>query len=312
MKTTKGATMFREQDVSEAVVSLDGVTKSFSRFTLEPMSLELEPGYVVAVVGPNGSGKSTLFRMLMNLVHPDDGEMRLFGGRYPEDEVGIKRKIGYVPETAVGHDEMNARELGSFVAHWYPTWNARRYDELLREFEIDADQRFARLSKGQQRRLSFAVAIACGPELLLLDEPTDGVDPFARRTMLQEISAFLEGGDRTVLFATHVMEEIRRLADYIVFLHKGRFLGFYEKDALLEQWKVLWLDGQPKSSEIPGLVDLTDGRPPQLVTRSPEETRAALKEQGVGIVRTGTLELEEILGHLMHENDLGHQNAAPK
>lgn len=300
-----------QHESNTPVVSLQRVTKSYGNFKLGPVDLEIEPGYVVAVVGPNGSGKTTLFRLLMGLMRPDGGEIEVHGGRYPEDEVGIKRKIGYVPEAAVGHDDLNARELGSFVGHWYPTWNARRYESLLREFEIDAGQRFSKLSKGQQRRLSFAVAIACGPDLLLLDEPTDGVDPFARRTMLEEISSFLEGGDRTVLFATHVMEEIRRLADYIVFLHKGRFLGFYEKDALLEQWKVLWLDGQPKSFEIPGLADLTDGRPPRLVTRSPEETRAALKDQGVGIVRTGTLELEEILSHLMEESDSGGRNAAP-
>lgn len=302
--------MFEKRDeMNEAVVSLDGVAKAFTRFKLEPMSLELEPGYVIAVVGPNGSGKSTLFKILMNLVHPDEGDMSLFDRHYPDDEVEIKQKIGYVPEVAVGHDEMNAKELGAFVSHWYPQWNGPHYESLLYKFEIDARQRFGRLSKGQQRRLSFALAVACAPELLLLDEPTDGVDPFARRTMLEEISRFLEDGDRTVLFATHVMEEIRRLADYIIFLHNGRFLGFYEKDALLEQWRLLWLDGTPKSSEIPGLVDLTDGRPPHLVTCSPEETRAALEGQGVGVVRTGNLELEEILGHLMQENS-GERSAS--
>ena len=302
--------MFEGRDeMTEAVVSLDGVAKTFPRFRLEPMSLKLEPGYVIAVVGPNGSGKSTLFKMLMNLIHPDEGDVRLFGGRYPEDEVEIKRKIGYVPEVAVGHDEMNAKELGAFVSHWYPDWNGPRYESLLYKFEIDAGQRFGKLSKGQQRRLSFALARACEPELLLLDEPTDGVDPFARRTMLEEISRFLEDGDRTVLFATHVMEEIRRLADYIIFLHRGRFLGFYEKDALMEQWRILWLDGMPQPSEVPGLVDITEGRPPQLITRSPEETRAGLKDQGVEIVRSGTLELEEILGHLMNE---GHEASSTR
>lgn len=296
--------MHRGQDErSKPVISLDGVTKSFPRFKLGPLSLELEPGYVIAVVGPNGSGKSTLFKMLMNLLHPDEGNMSLFGGRYPDDEVQIKRKIGYVPEVAVGHDEMNARQLGAFVSHWYPEWNGPRYEGLLQKLEIDVRQSFGKLSKGQQRRLSFALARACEPELLLLDEPTDGVDPFARRTMLEEISRFLENDNRTVLFATHVMEEIRRLADYIVFLHKGQFLGLYEKDVLLEQWKILWLDEMPRTSEIPGLIDLTEGRPPQLVTCLPQKTRAALEEQGIGIVRSGTLELEEILGHLMEPHD---------
>lgn len=287
-----------EQQSERTMLSLVGVAKSYGEFTLGPLDLEIEPGYVVAVVGPNGSGKSTLFRMLMGLVHPDEGEVNLFGGRYPEDEIGIKSRIGYVPETSTGHDEMTAAEIGSFVAHWYPAWDGELYAGLLRRFELDADKRFDKLSKGMQRRLAFALAVARRPKLLLLDEPTDGVDPFARRLMLEEVSRYLERDGRTVLFATHVMEEVRRIADYVVFLHGGRFLGFHEKDALLEQWKTFWVDRTPEP-DLPGLVSLEEGTPTRLVTRSPKETSGALENQGIGVVRSGTLELEEILGYLM-------------
>ena len=287
-----------EQRSERPVVSLKDLVKSYEDFTLGPLNLEIEPGYVVAVVGPNGSGKSTLFRMLMGLSRPDSGEIEIFGARYPEDEVEIKRRIGYVPEISTGHDEMTAAGLGSFVSHWYPEWSEKLYVDLLQRLEIDTKKRFDRLSKGMQRRLAFALAVARNPGLLLLDEPTDGVDPFARRKMLEEIPTFMEGGDRTVIFATHVMDEVRRVADYVAFLHGGHFLGFYEKDALLESWRVLWVDQVP-DSDTPGLVRVENGTPVRIITDSAATTLSALEEQRIKVVRTGPLDLEEILAHLM-------------
>lgn len=292
------------REVAERGISASGLTKSYGGFTLGPVDLQIEPGYVVAVVGPNGSGKSTLFKMLMGLSRPDAGELTLFGRRHPREEVQIKRRIGYVPEVSTGHDDMSAAELGGFVSRWYPDWSEETYSGLLERFEIPSGQRFGKLSKGMQRRLAFALAAAREPELLLLDEPTDGVDPFARRAMLDEISGFLQSGsaeERTVLFATHVMDEVRRIADYVVFLHGGHFLGCYEKDALQDSWRSLWVERAPES-HLPGLVSVEEGTPPRLVTDSPRKTRAALEERGIGVVRSGTLDLEEILEHLMRRS----------
>ncbi|CAN5893348.1 ABC transporter ATP-binding protein [soil metagenome] len=283
----------------EKVISLEGVEKSYGNFTLGPVNLEVEPGYVVAVVGPNGSGKSTLFRMLMNLSHPDNGSVSLFEGGYPEDEVEIKQRIGYVPETTVGHDEMNAKSLGRFVSHWYPARDQKLYEDLLNRSEIESGKKFRNLSKGMHRRLSFALAAATRADLLLLDEPTDGVDPFARREMLEEISTHVQDGERTVVFATHVMEEVRRIADYVAFLVDGNFLGLFEKDTLLEQWRSFWVDVRPEAG-TPGIVQTESGNPVRIVSDSPAETESALASQGVRVVRSGALDLEEILSHQMH------------
>ena len=281
------------------IVSIQAAIKTRPRFKLGPVDLEIEPGYVVALVGSNGSGKSTLFRLLMNLERPDEGEVRLFGERYPDDEVGIKRRVGYVPELSVGHDDMTAEELGTFVSRWYPAWDGERYEDLVRRFEIDPGRSFDKLSKGMQRRLTFALAVAREPELLLLDEPTDGVDPFARRTMMEEIVRHVEAGDRTVVFATHNVEEVRRIADYVALLHGGRFLGLHEKDALMERWKALWVQHPPEpEAPLPGLVRVEGTTPARLVTNSPEKTRAALEERGAKVLRTTALDLEEILSLL--------------
>jgi ABC-2 type transport system ATP-binding protein len=287
------------------VISLKDVRKSYGNFELGPVNLTVETGYVVAVVGPNGGGKSTLIRMLMNLAHPDSGEVTLFGGAYPDEGVAIKRRIGYVPERPVGHDEMSAQALGEFVSRFYPRWDGSLYEDLLRRAEIEPDKEFGELSKGVLRRLAFALALATGSELLLLDEPTAGVDPFARREMLEDISRFMHdwhhGDDRTVVFATHVMEEVRRIADYVAFLVDGDFLGLHEKDALLERWKIFWVDREPEG-DVPGVVEVEGGSPARIVSNSPQETEEALSAQNIRIVRSGTLDLEEILSHLMRRS----------
>jgi ABC-2 type transport system ATP-binding protein len=284
------------------VLSLRGTRKAYGSFELGPIDLTVDPGYVVAIVGPNGGGKSTLMRMLMNLVQPDSGEVRLFGGAYPDDEVAIKRRIAYVPERPVGHDEMGAKSLGEFVSRFYPRWDQRAYRDLLRRARIEPERRFGELSKGVQRRLSFALALATGAELLLLDEPTAGVDPFARREMLEDVSRFMEGGrpgdDRTVVFATHVMEEVRRIADYVALLVDGSLLGPYEKDALLEGWKVFWVD-EELEGDVPGVVEVEGESPARVVSGSPQETAEALSDQSVRVVGSGALDLEEILSHLV-------------
>ena len=292
------------------VISLKGVRKTFrNNFELGPMNLTVEPGCIVAVLGPNGGGKSTLIGMLMNLIHPDSGEVSLFGLSHPEDEVAIKQRIGYVPESSVGHDELSAKSLGEFVSYWYPRWDQRLYQDLIERYKVDPDKRFGKLSKGMQRCLAFALALATGGELLLLDEPTVGVDPFARRQMLEDISRFMrdgvnDGDGRTVVFATQVMEEVSRLADYVAFLVDGEYLGLHEKDTLLEGWKTLWVDREPEE-DIPGVVEVEGRSPTRIVSDSPKETEGTLSAQNIRIVRSGKVDLEEILSHLMRRHKEG-------
>jgi ABC-2 type transport system ATP-binding protein len=289
------------------LISLRGVRKSYGdHFELGPLELEVQAGCVVAVVGPNGSGKSTLFGMLMNLIQPDSGEVRLFGCSYPKDEVAIKQRVGYVPEFSVGYDGMRVKDLAEFVSYWYSKWDQRLYRELVGPLDIEPDTPFGHLSKGVQRRLSFALALATGAELLLLDEPTAGVDPLARKEMLEEdIPRFMEAGNksrnRAVVFSTHVVEEVRRVADYVAVLVDGKLLGFYEKDTLLERWKTLVVDREPEG-DIAGAVEVVvGGTLTRIVSDSPEETEEALATENIRIVRKETMDLEEILSRLMRK-----------
>ncbi len=296
----------RQQEMSDEVVSLRGATKSYGGFTLGPVDLGIEPGYVVAVVGPNGSGKSTLFRLLMGLSQPDGGELSLFGRRHPQDEVEIKQRIGYVPEFSTGHGDMSARNLEAFVSRWYPRWNSGLYSGLLARLEIPPAQRFNKLSKGMQRRLAFALAVAREPEMLLLDEPTDGVDPFARRAMLGEVSRYLEGGsqtgERTVL----------RHARHGRGAPSGRLRGLPARRALPRPLR----EGRPAGRLALAVGGASAGGRPARPRRrrgwnpaaarhglSREDGEGALRARHRGVVRSGPLDLEEILEHLMRRSE---------
>ena len=282
------------------VIWLENVRKSRGDFELGPVDLNIEPGYVIAVVGLNDCGKSTLFGMLMNLLQPDSGEIKLFGRRYPDDEVGIKRRVGYLPERPTGRNEMDAYTLEKFVSRWYPRWDRRIYQDLLGRLGVDPGKRFGEHSEGMRRRLSFALAMAVSPELLLLDEPTSGVDSPTGREMLDEISRFVRDGDRkTVVFSTRAVEEARRIADYIVILSRGEFLGMHEKETLLASWETLWVEGEPEG-DVTGVSD--GGRLARIVSNSPRETSEALRARNIRVVRSHPLDLDDIVSHLAHRS----------
>jgi ABC-2 type transport system ATP-binding protein len=299
--------------LKDSAISLEDVRKSYKGgFELGPVDLEVEPGHVVAVLGPNGAGKSTLFGMLMNIIRPDSGVVSLFDLAHPRDEVAIKQRIGYVPEHATGHDDMSARHLGDFVSYWYPTWDQGLYEDLLGRARIDPRKKFGKLSKGLQRRLHFALAFATRPQLLLLDEPTTGVDLFARQEMLEALWRFVrdghngEGTERTVVFATHAVEEARQIADQVAFLADGQFLGLHDKNSLLDGWKTLLVDGRPEES-TPGVVEMESGSPTRVVSDSWRETAEALSAQGLRVVREAPVNLEEILSHLARRSGEGQR-----
>lgn len=286
--------------MENTLLSLSNFKKRTPRFQLGPIDLEIEAGSIVAIVGRNGSGKTTLLNTMMNTLHRDTGQIRLYGQELTEDNITLRQKIAYVPDFAAGHDDLNAAQLAEFVAHWYPNWNQQKFDTLIHRFQIDADTSFGRLSKGTKKALALALSFATEAELLLLDEPTSGLDLFAKRLFIEELTYFMQSEQRSVLLTTHILDDVRRLADYIALMHHGNFLGVYEKDTLINDWKVLWLDRIPEQADhIPGLIHNKDEHPVPFMTRSFQETQQALAQANVNIVQTQAMELDDILAELI-------------
>lgn len=286
---------------NQPAISIQGLSKSFADFQLGPVNLQLEQGCVLAVVGPNGSGKTSLFQLLMNIGLPDSGEIALFGERYADREVEIKQRIAYVPDSSYGEEKAwRVEEYASFYAYWYPTWSQRKWEAFLQRYEIDPRRKVKALSKGMKRRIAFSLAMAQESELLLLDEPSSGLDPLAWRLMLEDIQQYMADGTRTVVMATHTIEEVRRLADFVAFMYEGKLIGFYEKDMLLDSWKSFWVEAQPAElTSIPGIAVVDTFRGCRIVSHSAQATEAALRAAGIGIQQIQSIELDEILANLI-------------
>lgn len=253
------------------------------------------------MAGHNGSGKSTLIHLLTQLIHPDSGEIRWFGQAYPDGMPADTRQwVGYMSEQPTREeDRLTAEAAAAFRALWYPGWDETRFQRLMERFQVPQHTKLSRMSKGERRKFELAAALAPHPRLLLLDEPSSGLDPFAWKIMLEELRDCMENGKTTVIIATHIIDEIKRLADYIVLMHDGRLLGKLEKDHLLENSKEMWFEGTPEeASELPGVVEMeSEGGLQRIVTLAAGETSAILEQAGIRPIRVRRLELDDILVH---------------
>ncbi|OPZ63800.1 MAG: ABC transporter ATP-binding protein YtrB [Firmicutes bacterium ADurb.Bin506] len=241
--------------MNDNALELRMVNKSYPGFSLRDVSLELPRGYIMGLVGPNGAGKTTTIRLIMNLARPESGTIRVLGAEMTGNAVDLKRRIGYVPENHEFYSGVTTEWTASFVKRLYPTWNDRKFRELLDKYGVDASKKTDVLSKGTRAKLAMAIALAHEPELLILDEPTSGLDPVVRRELLTDLLEFVKDGDRSVLFSTHITSDLERVADYITFLIDGRVAASGERESLLEEARL----SNPSASIEDMLWTLTKG-----------------------------------------------------
>lgn len=222
--------------MNEAFVLRD-VKKTYRGFTLDVKDLSQERGYVMGLVGRNGAGKSTAIKILMNLVYPDSGEVRVLGLQQPEQDMEIKRRVGYVSEEPVFYEEMTVGWMAGLVRRYYPTWDIGLYEGYLRKFALDPRKKVKELSRGMKVKLGLMLALSHRPELLILDEPTSGIDPVVRHELLQEISEIIRDEKRTVILSSHITQDIEQVADYVAVMDQGKIVEYADKESLLDKWK---------------------------------------------------------------------------
>ncbi len=193
-------------------------------FELTDLNLNVPTGSVYGFLGPNGSGKTTTIRLALGLLRPAAGSITVLGERMPDHAPRVLARIGYVPEQPHLDATLTVRELMRFQASFYRTWDASRAEQLLRQFQLDEHRLFGRLSKGQKAKLMILLALAQRSDLLVLDEPTDGLDPVVRRDILAALLEYVSQGGATVFISSHLVHELERICDWVAVLDDGRLV----------------------------------------------------------------------------------------
>ncbi len=212
-------------------IEIKNLTKQFTGFTLDDVSLAVPGGTIMGLIGENGAGKSTTLKCILGLLRPDSGSITALGGD-PSDPA-VRAQIGVVLDECPFHDSLTADQVGKIMAGLYPTWHPERYQDYLEKFDLPRKLLVKKFSKGMKMKLSIAAALAHHPRLLILDEPTAGLDPVVRNELLDEFLEFIKDEEHAILLSSHITSDLERAADYIAYLHKGRLALAGEKDALL-------------------------------------------------------------------------------
>jgi ABC-2 type transport system ATP-binding protein len=220
-------------------LDIEGVGKRYKGFALSEVSLQLPRGYIMGLIGPNGAGKTTLIKLILNLVRRDGGAIRVCGLDNLADEAAIKSRIGFVADEPRFHEDVRLRELAAAAAPFYAKWDERRFRALAGEFELPLEKKFKKLSHGTKTKFALALALSHGAELVLLDEPTTGLDPVFRRRLLDMLAGLLQDERSSVLFSSHITADLERTADFVTFLLDGRVVFSDRMDRLVEDWAVV-------------------------------------------------------------------------
>lgn len=282
------------------VVEVTGLTRRFRRTTaLDNVSLAIPRGGVFCLVGENGAGKTTLIKHILGLMRAQQGTVRVFGEDPVKRPAEVLRRIGTLSEDRDLPEWMTVHELMRYTRTFYPGWDADYADHLREVFELDSTARLGTLSQGQLAKAGLLVAIAHRPEFLVLDEPSSGLDANVRRNILESIVLTAAEEQRTVLFSSHLLDEVERVADHVVMIHHGHVVldaSMAEVGDTHYQVVLRANNGMRNAPSLPGtLACLGDG--PEwtvLCHASLDDVKSAASHEGCHIVETRTASLEEI------------------
>ncbi len=285
-----------------AAIDAAGLTKTYGRTRgLDALDLEVEPGQVYGLLGPNGAGKSTTIRLLLDLIRPSAGEVRVLGMDPRRDGVALRRRTGYLAGDFLVDGRQTARELLTYLGHLRGGIPSTRIEGLAERLDLELDRRIRALSKGNRQKVGIVQAFMHEPELLILDEPTSGLDPYLQReftAMAREVAA----GGRTVFMSSHVMGEVQRTADRVGIVRDGRLVADEDVEELRRRARrrvEVVFDDPPTTADLAGLAGVSDVEIDGTTARCRLDGRAddlvkALARLGVVTLTAEEPDLEEI------------------
>jgi len=234
-------------------IEIKGLRKEYKGFALDDVTFNVPQGYIMGLIGPNGAGKTTVIKLIMNLIRRGAGEVKVFGRDNLRYEPEVKARIGFVYDTPRFPEDLRLERIASALVPFYEKWDEARFRGLMEEFKLSPKATFKKLSHGMRMKFSLAVALSHEADLILMDEPTAGLDPLFRFELLEKLRALIQNDRKTVLFSSHITTDLERIADYITFIDKGRVVFSAARDEILETWGVVKAAGEGiRPSDIPG------------------------------------------------------------
>lgn len=287
------------------------VTKSFDQFkALDRLNLNVKKGSIYGLVGTNGSGKTTIIKHITGVLRPDEGEITI-NAENVFDNIGIKEKMGYIPDDLYFFATYNLKEMGKYCSALYPAWNQERFQRLITQFGLDNKRKLSKFSKGMQKQAAFILTMSCMPEYLILDEPIDGLDPIIRKLVWKIMVEDVAEREMTVLVSSHNLRELEGICDSIGILSHGQMMIERDLDELksdIHKVQIAYREGERPEDPFTGLSVLhreTRGSVELLIIRNRRDVVEKILGEGSPVLMDLLpLSLEEIfIYELGGEND---------
>ena len=299
--------------MNEPALILDGVTRRFGRVVaLDGVTVRVDPGEVLGLVGRNGAGKTTLLRLAAGILWPDRGTIHTLGLDPVSDGLRVREGTSLLSEESALYPWMTVRELLRFASGLHPRWDPALAAETVERLRVDPSRRVGALSRGTRAKVALVLAVAPRPELLLLDDPTAGLDPLVRREVLEGILDAVAGEGGAVVYASHLVHDVERVADRVVVLDGGRTVLEGSVDSLkarIRRARAVFEVVPPPAAAVAGFIEgRVDGRLLTVVADSPDGSlEASLRALGARSIEVESLPLEEILVSFLRRG--GEENA---
>ena len=240
-------------------LEINNLSAKVGSFTLKDVNFSVEKGTIMGLIGKNGAGKTTLIKTMMNMIHKTEGEILFDGIPLFNNEAKVKGNIGVVFDSPIFSMTLKPQKIKNIMAPLYENFDLKRFDELMRRFELNPKKKLSEYSKGMQMKFSVVMALCHNPDLLIFDEATAGLDPIARADILDLLLELMQKEERSIIFSTHITSDLERIADYITMIDGGKIVFSEEKDKLLDKYDLIQVEKEAMKDDIKsGIIGLKE------------------------------------------------------
>lgn len=231
-------------------LEVKNLTAYVGDFALNNVSLELQKGTIMGFVGRNGAGKTTFIKTILDIIPQAGGKVLFDGQPLFGNEATVRAKIGVVFDNPIYPINLKVIKIKSLMAPFYSSFDNSKFDELMERFELDPYKKLSTYSRGMQMKFSIAMALSHNPDLVILDEPTAGLDPFARADVLDLLLEIMQNEDKSILFSTHITSDLEKIADYVTIIDEGRIILYQSKDDILDRYALVQIEKEAMTDEL--------------------------------------------------------------